>query len=125
MIRDGSDWELKRIRDFELAESSVIHVETEHRRKGFIVAGEDGYLGIYHSTASRTLVDEKLLNQGFVTMGISPRGKDLLIEDAAGRISHWKIDNEHPEVSFASLWDEVWYEGLRRTVLYLAVVCIQ
>lgn len=111
MIRDGSDWELKRIRDFELAESSVIHVETEHRRKGFIVAGEDGYLGIYHSTASRTLVDEKLLNQGFVTMGISPRGKDLLIEDAAGRISHWKIDNEHPEVSFASLWDEVWYEG--------------
>ena len=111
MARDGSDWALKRIRSFELAQASVLHIEPEHRRKGFIVGGADGHLGIYHSTASRTLLDGKHLNAEIRTMGISPRGKDLLIEDANGRITHWKIDNEHPEVSVSALWDEVWYEG--------------
>jgi phosphate transport system permease protein len=33
------------------------------------------------------------------------------METADGKLHSWKIDNEHPEVSFKSLWQKVWYES--------------
>ena len=35
----------------------------------------------------------------------------MLVEDNVGNISFWRIHNEHPEVSWSSLWGKVWYEG--------------
>jgi phosphate transport system permease protein len=35
----------------------------------------------------------------------------MLMEDAGGELQLWKLDNEHPEVSWHSLWGKVWYES--------------
>lgn len=111
IVREGGNWTLKPIREFHVEGKQAQLIEPEHRRKGFLVAAENGELAIFHSTASRTLWNDSLIGSEIVQMGISPRAKLLLVEDATGRMTGWKIDNEHPEVSWSSLWDEVWYEG--------------
>ena len=55
-------------------------------------------------------MNEKLVESDILGLSISPRAKDLLVE-TNGKITHFKVDNEHPEISWASMWDEVWYEG--------------
>ncbi len=114
MARKEGKWRLQQVRDFEMQHGAVRAISTEQRRKGFLVAGENGYVGIYHSTAHRTLYNEKLVDSDIINLTISPRAKDLLIETEDGKITHFKIDNEHPEISWASMWDEVWYEGYEK-----------
>ncbi|GAA6136110.1 ABC transporter permease subunit [Oceaniserpentilla sp. 4NH20-0058] len=111
MARKEGKWRLQQVRQFEMGEGQVNAITSEQRRKGFFVAGEDGHVAIYHSTAHRTLYNEKLVDSEIVNLTVSPRAKDLLIETQDGKISHFKVDNEHPEISWASMWDEVWYEG--------------
>ena len=104
------EWRLRNVRQFEMGHGEVKAIATEQRRKGFYVAGEDGYIAIFHSTAHRTLLNEKLIDGEILGLSISPRAKDLLVE-TNGTMTHFKVDNEHPEISWASMWDEVWYEG--------------
>ncbi|NVK38975.1 MAG: ABC transporter permease subunit [Gammaproteobacteria bacterium] len=114
MARKDGKWRLQQVRDFEMQHGAVRAISTEQRRKGFLVAGENGYVGIYHSTAHRTLYNEKLVDSEIVNLTISPRAKDLLIETEDGKITHFKVENEHPEISWSSMWDEVWYEGYEK-----------
>ncbi|MFT6261498.1 MAG: phosphate transport system permease protein [Bermanella sp.] len=104
------EWRLRNVRSFEMGHGDIKAIATEQRRKGFYTAGEDGHIAVYHSTAHRTLLNEKLVEGEILGLSISPRAKDLLVE-TNGTITHFKLDNEHPEISWASMWDEVWYEG--------------
>ena len=104
------EWRLRNVRSFEMNQGAIKDIVTEQRRKGFYAAGEDGHIAVYHSTAHRTLLNEKLVDGEILNLSISPRAKDLLVE-TNGTITHFKVDNEHPEISWASMWDEVWYEG--------------
>ncbi len=115
MARQDDKWRLAMARSFALQEASEVqHIVSEQRRKGFLVAGQNGQLAIYHSTAHRSLIDEKVLDGDIKLLSISPRAKDLLIETQQGTIHHFKIDNEHPEISWTSMWDQVWYEGYEK-----------
>lgn len=107
---EASEWRLGNVRNFEMSQGAIKAIATEQRRKGFYVAGENGQVAIYHSTAHRTLLNEKLVDGEILGLSISPRAKDLLIE-TDGKLTHYKVENEHPEISWASMWDEVWYEG--------------
>ena len=102
-------WKLQKIRTFE--SDHVSHIISEHRRKGFITASDDGVLSIFHSTASRTLFSEKMIDGGIHQIAISPRGKNVLLEDKLGNMHFLSVINEHPEVSWVALWEEVWYEN--------------
>ena len=104
------EWRLRNVRQFEMAHGAIQAIATEQRRKGFFTAGENGQVAVYHSTAHRTLLNEKLVDGEILNLSVSPRAKDLLVE-TNGKITHFKVDNEHPEISWASMWDEVWYEG--------------
>jgi phosphate transport system permease protein len=111
MARKEGKWRLQQVRNFEMQHGEVKTISTEQRRKGFFVASVEGHVAIFHSTAHRTLFNEKLVDSEIVNLTISPRAKDLLIETEDGKITHFKVDNEHPEISWSSMWDEVWYEG--------------
>ncbi len=114
MARQDDNWRLVNVRQFEMLEGGVVDIATEQRRKGFVVAGENGRIAIFHSTAHRTLINEEFINAEIKHITISPRAKDLLVETAQGKIVHFKIENEHPEISWASMWDEVWFEGYEK-----------
>ncbi len=70
----------------------------------------DGTLSIYHSTAGEMVLTEKLPGLPSA-LALAPRASGLLILYGDGHAAFMAIDNEHPEVSFASLWSKVWYEN--------------
>ncbi|HZX18589.1 MAG TPA: phosphate ABC transporter permease [Pseudomonas sp.] len=100
---------LKSIRSFQLADSPIIQILPEERRKGFFALDAKGNLGIFHSTAHRTLLVEPVAD-GQALATLSPRANRVLVE-SDGQLQRLIIDNPHPEISWSSLWGKVWYEN--------------
>ncbi|MCJ8169472.1 ABC transporter permease subunit [Atopomonas sediminilitoris] len=100
---------LKEIRSFQLGSSPVRQIVAEARRKGFVVMNDAGELGVFHSTAHRTLLTENVADAAAV-FTLSPRANRVLVE-SDGQLKPFRLDNPHPEVSWSALWEEVWYES--------------
>ena len=101
---------LSHIRDFDSQQSSITDIVTEQRRKGFAAIDDKGQLALYHSTARRTILHQAINESRLNSLAVSPRANALLVEDNK-QIHLWHIENEHPEISWAVLWDEIWYES--------------
>ncbi|MEM7018305.1 MAG: ABC transporter permease subunit, partial [Pseudomonadota bacterium] len=104
---------LQKIRDFDTHDMAQIQqIVPEQRRKGFLAIDKEGQLGIFYSTARRTLlvdaVTDKTLPSAFA---LSPRAEILLVENDQKKLEVWEVHNEHPEVSLSALWLDVWYES--------------
>jgi len=110
MVR-GADGqaELKNVRNFRLGDQPIRQIIPEERRKGFFVLDAAGQLGVFHSTAHRTLLTRDVAD-GPAIAAMSPRATRLLIESPAG-LQRFVIDNPHPEISWSALWGKVWYEN--------------
>ncbi len=89
---------------------AITALQTEHRRKGFIAADAQGHIGLFNATAERLTADERIFEAPIHWMALSPRGNMAVFQAASGKPVNYTIDNEHPEVSWKSLWGEVWYE---------------
>lgn len=110
MVRgDDGQAELKNVRNFKLADQPVRQILPEERRKGFLALDSDGTLGIFHSTAHRTLLTEQVAD-GAAVAAMSPRATRLLVE-SGDQLQRFVIDNPHPEISWSALWGKVWYES--------------
>lgn len=110
MVR-GNDGqaELKNVRNFQLADQPITQILPEERRKGFLALDSAGTLGIFHSTAHRTLLTEPVA-EGAAVAAMSPRATRLLVE-SGDQLQRFVIDNPHPEISWSALWGKVWYES--------------
>jgi len=110
-IRDlDNQYSLEIIRRFEGNQSAITQIIPEQRRKGFIAVDAVDNLTILHSTAGKTVLREKLEGQPSA-LALAPRASGLLLLYADNNAEFMDINNEHPEVSFASLWSKVWYEN--------------
>ncbi|HFC52959.1 MAG TPA: ABC transporter permease subunit, partial [Gammaproteobacteria bacterium] len=111
-VRDESGkFVFTRIRDFDSQSAPIVSLAPEFYRKGFLAADSSGQLGIYHATAHRTLLLEKVASTRLAQLAVAPRANAMLGEDSDGNIHFLHIDNKHPEISFSSLWGKVWYEN--------------
>jgi phosphate transport system permease protein len=108
---EDNRFHLKMIRQFEGSGNPVELILTEQRRKGFVTLDTAQNVSVYHSTAGRRILTEALTDHQPRTIALAPRSNALLIESAGGRLQMMQLENEHPEVSFASLWQKVWYEN--------------
>ncbi|MGR9045580.1 MAG: ABC transporter permease subunit [Gammaproteobacteria bacterium] len=112
MVRDANNYQaLKKLRAFKVSDKAVIALNAEQRRKGFIAADAAGVAGIYNTTAERELIKEPVTMALPLALALSPRANAFMVESENGGIDFWHVDNEHPEVSIKSLWQEVWYES--------------
>ncbi|MBU3058553.1 ABC transporter permease subunit [Pseudomonas indica] len=110
MVRDANGKaELKNIRGFQLGNAAISQIVPEERRKGFIALDTAGKLGIFHSTAHRTLLTEPVA-EGAAIAALSPRANRLVVE-SKGQLQRFLVDNPHPEISWSALWGKVWYES--------------
>jgi phosphate transport system permease protein len=110
-VRDGDNqYSLEIIRRFEGHQSAISQIIPEQRRKGFMTVDTEGNLSIFHSTAGQMVLSDKLPGLPSA-LALAPRASGLLVLYSDGRADFVDIDNEHPEVSFASLWSKVWYEN--------------
>jgi len=111
---DDDQGVMTRIRSFDHQQQKgnpVTVIAAEYNRKGFLVADQHGNVGIYHSTAERNLGVSALSSQPIRHLAIAPRANWMLAEDESGQLQVWHIKNEHPEISWDSLWGKVWYES--------------
>lgn len=111
-VRDKlNHFALQEIRSFKVSDKAVILINSEQRRKGFMTLDADDTLGIYHSTSEREMIKQRVANSRPVAAAVSPRANTVIVQSEDGNINFWKVNNEHPEVSFSSLWQKVWYES--------------
>ena len=110
MARDeDGEPRLMQIRTFQMSNSPIIQISSEQRRKGFTALDASGKLGVFHSTAHRTLLIEQVVD-GAGIYAMSPRANTLMVE-ANGALQPLTLHNPHPEVSWSSMWSKVWYEN--------------
>lgn len=111
-VRDkDNNYTLEKIRTFNKQESPITAIAPEFSRKGFVAIDESGELGIYHTTAHRTALLQQIDDHALRSITLSPRANAALVENDKGELQFWHFDNEHPEISFQSIWGKVWYES--------------
>lgn len=108
---EKNQYTLTSLRSFKVSDSDVVAINAEQRRKGFITADAKGKVGIYHSTAERQLLNKQVTQSLPVALTQSPRANAFLVQSEDNKINVWNVHNEHPDVSFDSIWKEVWYES--------------
>ena len=110
MARDpDGEQRFKRIRDFQMGTAPIVQIDAEERRKGFVALDASGKLGVFHSTAHRTLLVEPVA-EGAGILALSPRANRIIVEEG-GKLLPLTLKNPHPEVSWSALWSKVWYEN--------------
>lgn len=110
-VRDkDNNYTLHNVRSFAEQTQPITAIAPEQARKGFLALDKSGQLGVYHTTAERTLLVEPFIDEDAV-MAISPRANGLISVTPSGQIKLLDIDNEHPDISWHSIWEEVWYES--------------
>ncbi|HVK99855.1 MAG TPA: ABC transporter permease subunit [Dongiaceae bacterium] len=108
--KDGSDI-LAHVRTLELEPGvAITSLQSEHRRKGFVAGDAEGNIGFFNTTAERLALDEKVADGALNWIAMAPRGDAILFQGAGKPAQNFAVDNEHPEVSWSSLWGKVWYE---------------
>ncbi|NER62972.1 ABC transporter permease subunit [Pseudomonas sp. MAFF212427] len=110
MARDpDGEQRFKKIRTFQMGSAPIVQIDAEERRKGFVALDASGKLGVFHSTAHRTLLVEPLA-EGAGVLALSPRANRIIVEEG-GKLIPASLRNPHPEVSWSALWSKVWYEN--------------
>ena len=111
-VRDAANnLRLTRIREFHALQAPISQLEPEYYRKSFAAIDTQGHLALFHTTAERTLVVENTGLQNASELAVSPRAGHLVAIGNGGEARRWEARNRHPEVSWHSLWEKVWYEG--------------
>lgn len=111
-LRDeNNNYSLELVRGFEAFDSAVTELAPEYYRKGFLAADSGGNVGLFHTTAGRVLLVENVSDEVLRAVAMSPRADAILSVSDSGRLDMHRVHNEHPEVSWQSLWGKVWYES--------------
>ncbi|WP_111873561.1 ABC transporter permease subunit [Aeromonas bivalvium] len=108
-VAKGGKREFTYIRDFK-SDGAVAQLTPELFRKGFVAGSQDGAINFFHATGESRLLGEKIDGGAFNGLAISPRNNLLLLQQG-NKIKTFSVENEHPEVTWSALWQEVWYEG--------------
>ncbi len=109
LLRRDSQFEMHRIRGFAPA-PDLRFVVSESRRKSFATLSGGGELSLYHATTGERLERIRIAERDWQFAAFSPRADRLLLL-AAAELQLYTVSNAHPEISWQTLWQRVWYEG--------------
>jgi phosphate transport system permease protein len=115
LVRDSTavkGWRLTRIHEMGSHPAAVTTLAPSARGKGFISGDKEGNLLLQYTTSERLLAEFSHKDSTEVTfINYAPKANAALTLDDRGTLTHWKIDNPHPEASFKAFFGKVWYEG--------------
>jgi phosphate transport system permease protein len=114
MAREAGEWKLANVRQFDSGEKDGGLIAVEQRRKGFATADLSGHVHLFHSTAGRQVLSEKITDGVPLAIAISPRANAMMVESDNGKLQVWHVNNRHPEISWSALWGKVWYENYEK-----------
>jgi phosphate transport system permease protein len=111
VVRDEGRTDLEIVRRFAGDGTVVIATAVEQRRKNFVALSESGLLSLHNVTSQKRVLTDTSFNSKPLAVAVAPRGNKIVAELEGGVFISWSVDNPHPEVSFAALWRQVWYES--------------
>ncbi|HEX5757756.1 MAG TPA: ABC transporter permease subunit, partial [Thermoanaerobaculia bacterium] len=112
-VPGGEEVRLTRVREFPRQGAAIVDIAPSLRDKGFLALDAGGGLGLYHSTAHRTLWRGRSPVAGAEAVAFAPKA-DAAYVAAGGRVAALDLRNPHPEVTWKALFGKVWYEGYER-----------
>ena len=98
-----------RAHDFEPQGAAVVAFGVSPRERSFAASGADGSLVLRHQTSERTLARLQGMPAARVLV-IAPKAEAIYALDGQ-RLTPFSLANPHPEVSWRTLFGQVWYEG--------------
>lgn len=98
------------IREFKAGDDAIVDIVAEYYRRTFYTVSGNGQVGVFHTTSEADLYLEHPDKLRADRVVIDPRANTLLMQ-SDGELHTFKLENEHPEVSWSGIWQEVWYEG--------------
>jgi phosphate transport system permease protein len=107
---DAAPPRLTRIRDFPRSGGAVQQISPSQRDRSFLAASADGTLGLHHATSGRTLWNGPSPGGVATALSLAPKGNAAVLA-TPDRLATLDVQSSHPEISPASLFGKVWYEG--------------
>jgi phosphate transport system permease protein len=110
---EGGAARLTPVHRFAPHAAPVVAAAVSHRDKGFVTVDRSGTAHLSYGTSGEKLLD---LHGGAAdTRAIlyAPKADGIVSIDGRGGLRHWRLENPHPEVTLATLFGKVWYEGYR------------
>jgi phosphate transport system permease protein len=104
---------LTRIHRFAPHGAAVIDASPSRRDKGFVTVDAAGTLHLSYGTSGARLLT-LAGGEGLRGAVFAPKADGIVTADARGRLTHWTVNNPHPEVTLAALFGPLWYEGYSR-----------
>ncbi|MBF0471547.1 MAG: ABC transporter permease subunit [Gammaproteobacteria bacterium] len=108
---ENGEESLQQVRSFGHNGVSLTAYASELRRKGMVTGDRLGNVSILHSTAERELLTIPVSQSAITNIANAPRSDTFIAVDEEEQFHFYHVTNEHPEISFSSLWSEVHYEG--------------
>jgi phosphate transport system permease protein len=115
LLRANDGTQLNPVRSFQLDDPAVTII-AEPRRKGFATLSGNGVLSLLYPTSGRMIADKQTAVPATAPMAISPRSNRLVAAPDRDSLRLLELHNEHPEISFSTLWQKVWYEGYEEPI---------
>jgi len=116
--------QFKQIRSFDTNDTNsnsssngITAIYTEQFRKSFYTMTNSGMVNVFYTTSAAHLWQGQLTSEEPSAFVIAPRANGLIVIsndplNASNRsLKAFSVHNEHPEVTWQALWQEVWYEG--------------
>ena len=98
-------------------QSAVTDITISQRDKGFITTDAKGEIRLHHSTSEQTLLTLPPQQGAIRNTYFSPKADGLVGLGENGRLIHYRISNPYPEITLATLFSPVWYEGYEQPKL--------
>jgi phosphate transport system permease protein len=108
---------MTRIHRFAPHQSAVIDITISQRDKGFITTDAGGEIRLHHSTSEQTLLTLAPQQGALRSTYFSPKADGLVGLAENDRLVHYDISNPYPEITLATLFSPVMYEGYDRPEL--------
>ncbi|WP_143314019.1 ABC transporter permease subunit [Colwellia sp. UCD-KL20] len=110
-VAGESGRDFQKIRSFNNSTGEVVaKIYTEQFRKSFYGVTATGTVDVFYTTSEAQLWNGKLVSNQPDAFAVSPRS-DAIIVVNNNDLKIFSVHNEHPEVTWSALWNEVWYEG--------------
>lgn len=110
-VADDSGRDFQEIRSFSNnSGEAVVKIYTEQYRKSFYTITASGSSDIFYTTSEAQLWSGDIATKLPEAFAISPRA-DAFVTVNNNELTIFSVHNEHPEVTWSALWNEVWYEG--------------
>lgn len=104
------------IKPFQRHSAAIVSIAPEQGRSGFAVLDAAGGISIFYSTLSKPLWHKRLPEMAAVRtapdkLRFNSSNDQLWLFKQEQAVQFLAVQNKHPEVSWRTLWQKVWYES--------------